>query len=48
MPAFALGRNAGFPVSYPGGFRVTCGLGIYRAANLLIDFGFVTGDWPVS
>ena len=37
MPAFALGRNAGFPVSYPGGFRATSGLDIHRAAHELIE-----------
>ena len=37
MPAFAPGRNAGFPVSYPGGSRVTSGLDIHRAAHELIE-----------
>ncbi|MCH7539011.1 MAG: hypothetical protein IH999_01215 [Proteobacteria bacterium] len=37
MSAFALGRNAGFPVSYPGGFRATSGLDIHRAAHGLIE-----------
>lgn len=37
MPAFALGRNAGFPVSYPSGFRVTSDLDIYRATHELIE-----------